>query len=163
MTTTNELVITAEPGQHSIGITREFDAPRELVFEAFTDPELLVQWMGPRELTMEVDVFEPRTGGSYRYVQKDEKGNEYAFHGVYHEVLGPERIIQTFEFEGLPEKGHAALEVAHLEELPGGRTRLRIVSVYLSVADRDGHIHSGMERGVRDSYDRLAELLEKRK
>jgi uncharacterized protein YndB with AHSA1/START domain len=94
-------------------------------------------------------------------IQKDQEGNEYAFHGVNHEVAPPERIIGTFEFEGLPEKGHVLLETSRFEALPGNRTRLTSQAVYQSVADRDGELQSGMEEGVKDSYDRLAELLER--
>ncbi len=153
--------ITAEPGKQEIIIEREFDAPRDLVFKAFTDPKLYVQWLGPRELTMTLETFEPGNGGSWRYIQKDADGNEYAFHGVNHEVLSPERIIGTFEFEGLPEKGHVILETARFEELSGNRTKLTSQSVFQSVVDRDGMLQSGMEEGVNDSYNRLDELLEK--
>ena len=104
MTKNNPTKITANPGKQEIIITREFDAPRELVFKAFTDSELYVQWIGPRGLEMTLETFESRNGGAWRYIQKDADGNEYAFHGVNHEVLAPERIIGTFEFEGLPEK-----------------------------------------------------------
>lgn len=158
MTKTN---ITAEPGKQEIIITREFDAPRELVFKAFIDPKLYTQWLGPRGLTMTLEIFEPKNGGMWRYIQKDQEGNEYAFHGVSHEVTAPERIISTFEFEGLPEKGHVILETARFEALPGDRTKLTSQSVFQSVVDRDGMLHSGMEEGVNDSYDRLDELLEK--
>jgi uncharacterized protein YndB with AHSA1/START domain len=96
-------------------------------------------------------------------IHKDQEGNEYAFHGVYHEVLSPERIIDTFEFEGLPEKGHVILETAKFEELPGGKTKLTAQAVFQSVADRDGMLQSGMEEGVNDSHERLDELLEKMK
>jgi len=157
----NKTEIIAEPGKQEIVITREFEAPRELVFRAFTDPELYVQWLGPRELTMRLETFEPRSGGSYRYIHKDGGGNEYAFHGVNHEVLAPERIISTFEFEGLPEKGHVALGTVTLEALPGNRTRLVSQSVFQSVADRDGMVRSGMERGVNEGYERLDEVLAK--
>ena len=102
---------------------------------------------------------EPRNGGSYRFINEDEKGNKFAFHGVYHEVLEPERIIGTFEFEGLPEKGHVSLEITKFEELPGGRTKLTTQDVFMSVAHRDEMVQSGMEEGVNDSYDRLEELL----
>lgn len=153
--------ITAEPGKQEIVITREFDAPKELVFKAFTDPELYTQWLGPRGFTMTLETFEPRNGGTWRYVHKDKEGNEYAFHGVYHDVTAPERIISTFEFEGLPEKGHVVLETARFEALPGNRTKLTSQAVFQSVEDRDDEIQSGMEEGVNDSYDRLAELLEK--
>jgi len=157
----NKTEITAEPGKQEIFITREFDAPRELVFKAYTDPQLYVQWLGPRELTMTLETFEPKNGGSYRYIQKDRDGNEYAFHGVNHEVLEPERIIGTFEFEGLPEKGHVILGTVRFEALPESRTRVVSQSVFQSVADRDGMVQSGMERGVNEGYDRLDALLEK--
>jgi uncharacterized protein YndB with AHSA1/START domain len=161
MPSKNRTNITAEPGKQEIIITRVFDAPRELVFKAFTDPKLYVQWLGPRNLTMTLDKFEPRNGGMWRYVHKDQNGNEFAFHGVNHEVLSPERIIGTFEFEGLPEKGHVSLETARFEELPGGRTLITNQTVFQSVADRDGMLQSGMEGGVNDSFDRLDELLKK--
>ncbi len=140
-------------------ITREFDAPRELVFKAFTDPKLYVQWLGPRGFTTALETFEPRSGGSWRYIQKDQSGNEYAFHGVNHEVTAPERIIGTFEFEGLPEKGHVLLQTARFEALPGNRTKLTAQAIFQSVADRDGMLQSDMEEGINDSYDRLDELL----
>lgn len=153
--------ITAEPGKQEILIEREFDAPRDIIFKAFTDPELYVKWVGPRGLTMTLETFEPRDGGSWRYIQKDEEGNEFAFHGVNHEVTAPERIIGTFEWEGLPERGHVILQTAILEELPGNRTKLIQQSVFQNVMDRDGMMQSGMDVGVEDSYQRLDELLEK--
>lgn len=153
--------IVEEPGKQEILITREFDAPRELVFKTFTDPELYAQWIGPRGLTTNLETFESKNGGSWRYIQKDPEGNEFAFHGVNHEVLAPERIIGTFEFEGLPEKGHVILQTAKFEALPGNRTKLISQSVFQSVEDRDGMLQSGMEEGVNDSYNRLDELLER--
>ena len=153
--------ITAEPGKQEIFITREFDAPRELVFRAHTDPELYTQWLGPRELTMTLEKFEPRNGGVWRYFHKDKDGTEYGFHGVYHEVLAPTRLISTFEYEGLPETGHVILSTATFEALPDRRTRLTSHSVFQSVADRDGMIQAGMERGVNDGYERLDEILAK--
>lgn len=155
--------ITAEPGKQEILIEREFDAPRETIFKAFTDPELYVQWVGPRGLTMTLETFEPRDGGSWRYIQKDDAGNEFAFHGVNHEVTAPERIIGTFEWEGLPERGHVILQTALFEKLPGNRTKLKQQSVFQTVMDRDGMMQTGMKEGVEDSYQRLDELLEKMK
>ncbi len=162
----NKTKVAAEPGKQESFIIREFDAPRELVFKTFVDPKLYTQWLlGPKShgLTMRLDKFEPRSGGMWRYVHKDREGNEYGFHGVNHEVLSPERIIGTFEFEGLPEKGHVALDTARFEELPGGRTRLTIQSVFQTVADRDAMLQSGMEEGINDSFDRLEEMLAKAK
>ena len=151
--------ISAEPGKQELLITREFDAPRELVFKACMDPKLISQWWGPRNLSTIVDKMDVRPGGQWRFINRDAEGNEYAFHGVYHEILAPERVIDTFEFEGLPETGHVTLETMKLEELPGGRTRLTTQSVFQSVADRDATLQSGMEAGVNDTFDRLAELL----
>ncbi|GAC1425105.1 MAG: SRPBCC family protein [Ktedonobacteraceae bacterium] len=159
--TAKATTLLAEPGKQEIVITREFDAPRELVFKACTDPKLIPQWWGPRYLSTEVDKMDVRPGGQWRFLNRDAEGNEFAFHGVYHEVLAPERIIDTFEFEGLPETGHVTLETMKLEVLPGGRTRLTIQSVFQSVADRDGMLQTDMEVGVNDTYDRLAELLKK--
>ncbi len=159
--TTNTTTILAEPGKQELLITREFDAPREFVFKACTDPKLIPQWGGPRSLSTEVDTMDVRPGGQWRFINRDAEGKEYAFHGVYHEVLAPERIIDTFEFEGLPETGHVTLETMKLEELPGGRTRLTTQSVFQSVADRDGVLQSGMEEGAKETYDRLEELLKK--
>jgi uncharacterized protein YndB with AHSA1/START domain len=157
----NKTTITAEPGKQELFITREFDAPRELVFKAYTEPEIYAQWLGPRGLTTTFDVFEPVSGGKYRFIQKDKDGNEFSFHGVTHEVFAPERIIGTFEFDGLPETGHVILETTRFEALPGNRTRITSQSVFQSVADRDGMVQSGMEQGVVEGYERLDEILAK--
>ena len=159
MSSKNKTTITAEPGGQELFITREFDAPRELVFKAHTDPKLYVQWLGPRGYEMKLETFEPVSGGRYRYIHKDKDGNEYGFNGTFHE-MSQERMIQTFEFEGLPERGHVSLDSMTLEELPGHRTKITIHSVFQSVSDRDGMIQSGMERGVNEGYERLDELLE---
>jgi uncharacterized protein YndB with AHSA1/START domain len=159
MPSKNKLIVTAEPGKQDVTITREFDAPRDLVFRAHTDPKLYVQWLGPRGYEMVLDVFEPHSGGRYRYIHKDQNGNEFGFHGVFHEI-SDDLMIQTFEFEGLPEKGHVTLDTMRLEDLPGNRTRLTIQSLFRSVEDRDGMVQSGMESGMREGYERLDELLE---
>jgi uncharacterized protein YndB with AHSA1/START domain len=161
MTKSSKTRFTAEPGKQEVVITREFDAPRELVFKAFKDPKLCVQWFGPRRLTTTLEKFEPRNGGSYRFIQKDQEGNEFAFHGVYHEVLEPSLVIDTFEFEGLPEKGHVNLRTWRFEEMPGGKTKLTIQTIYHSVADRDGYLQNGLEEGTNEAFDLLDELLEK--
>jgi uncharacterized protein YndB with AHSA1/START domain len=161
MASKNQTKLSAEPGRLDLVITREFDAPRELVFQAFTDPKLYVRWLGPRGTEMTLEKFEPRDGGSYRYTHKGQDGNTYAFHGVYHEVTAPERIISTFEFDGLPERGHVALETGVFEALPGGRTRVVHKEVFQSLADRDAALDSGMMQGVNEGYERMDELLEK--
>jgi uncharacterized protein YndB with AHSA1/START domain len=149
--------ITAEPGMPLVIISREFDAPRELVLRAYTDPELLAQWLGPRDLVMTVKEWEPHDGGRWRYVHADADGNEYAFHGVFHGEPTADGVIQTFEFEGAP--GHVSLDSYAFTDLGGGRTLVRSVSSFQSVADRDAMVAADMERGIRDSGDRLGELL----
>jgi uncharacterized protein YndB with AHSA1/START domain len=149
-------LIVAEPGVPQIVITREFDAPRELLFRAHTDPELYAQWLGPRALTMTIDRLDARDGGTWRYVHRDAGANEYGFHGVYHGTPSPDGIVRTFEFEGMP--GHVSLNTITFEE-HDGRILLRQNAVFQSVEDRDGMLQSGMEHGVNDSMERLDELI----
>lgn len=155
----NKTEIKAEPGKQELFIIREFNAPRELVFRAHTEAALYEQWVGPEDLTMTVKKMEAVNGGSYEFVHERD-GHQYTFHGVYHEVLAPERIIGTFEFDGMPEKGHVIMGTTKFEDLGSDRSRLVHQSVFQSVADRDGMIASGMERGVVDGYNKLDEILE---
>jgi len=156
MPSKNKVAITAEPGAQELFITREFDAPRELVYKAHIDPKLYVQWLGPHGYEMILETFEPVSGGKYRYIHKDSDGNEYGFHGTFHE-MSIDNMVQTFEFDGYP--GHVSLDTMILEELPGDRTKATIHSVFQSVADRDGMIQNGMEKGVREGYERLDDIL----
>jgi uncharacterized protein YndB with AHSA1/START domain len=153
MATTN---VTAEPGVPFIDITREFDAPPDLVFRAHTDPDLLVQWLGGDKYEMIVDRYDVRDGGTWRYVHRDGQGNDWGFHGVFHGTPTPEGMVQTFEFEGAP--GHVSLDTLTLEDL-GGRTRVRIHSVHQTVEGRDAMVASGMEAGLSAGYRRLDELI----
>ena len=148
--------IVAEPGTHQIIVTREFDAPRDLLFRAYTDPELLVQWLGPRSLTMTVDRYELRDGGVWRFLHHDADGNAYGFHGIFHGTPTVDGVVRTFEYEGWP--GHVSLEALTFEERDG-RTLLRARSIFQSVEDRDQMIESGMEVGVNEGYERLDELI----
>jgi uncharacterized protein YndB with AHSA1/START domain len=157
--TKNKTTVIAEPGKQEVFIAREFDAPRALVFKAHIDPNMYIQWLGPRGYEMTLETFEPVSGGRYRYIHKDKDGNEFGFHGVFHE-MSEGLMIQTFEFEGLPENGHVTLDTMRLEELPGNRTRVTIQSLFQSVADRDGMVQSGMEHGVTEGYERLDEFLD---
>jgi uncharacterized protein YndB with AHSA1/START domain len=150
--------VIAEPGKQEIVITRILDAPRDLVFKAYTDPNAIPQWWGPRNLTTVVDQMDVRPGGIWRFVHRDAEGNEYGFHGVYHDVVSPERIVSTFEFEGMP--GHVLLSTMTFEE-QDGKTKLTDASVFQSVEDRDGMLQSGMEGGASESMDRLDEYLAK--
>lgn len=156
MPSKNKTVVIAEPGKQEIFITREFDAPRELVYKAHIDPKLFVQWIGPHGYEMTLDEFEPVSGGKYRYIHKDQDGNKFGFHGTFH-AMSIDNMVQTFEFEGYP--GHVSLETLTLEALPNGRTKATIHSVYQSVSDRDGMVQSGMEKGVREGYERLDDIL----
>jgi uncharacterized protein YndB with AHSA1/START domain len=148
--------ITADPNMPQVIVTREFAAPRELVLRAYTDPELLVQWLGPHDLTMAVDHYDVRDGGTWRYVHTDADGQAYAFRGVFHGDPGPDSIVATFEYEGAP--GHVSLDTTTFQERDGATT-VRTVSSFQSVEDRDGIVAAGMERGVRDSGERLETLL----
>ncbi len=137
-------------------MTREFDAPRSLVFEVMMDPKHIPHWWGPKQYTTSVDKMEVKAGGLWRFVQRDEEGNEFAFHGVYHSIT-PEQVVDTFEFEGMA--GHVILETITLEAYEGGKTKMIVSSVFQSVADRDGMLSAGMEEGSSESYDRLEALL----
>jgi uncharacterized protein YndB with AHSA1/START domain len=152
----NETQIVVDADVPLVRIIREFDAPREKVFRAHTDPELVAQWLGPRRHETRIDHYDCRTGGSYRYVMTSD-GNEFGFHGSFHEVRPDELIVQTFTFDGTPDG--VALERLVLEDLGDGRTRLTATSLVDSFADRDAFVASGMEEGVREGYERLDELL----
>jgi uncharacterized protein YndB with AHSA1/START domain len=147
--------ITAPPGQPFIEFEREFDAPPDLVYRAFLEPELIVQWLGPRKYEMVLDKFDPRAGGEYRYIHRNAEA-EWAFHGVFHS-MAMDNMVQTFEFEGAP--GHVSLDRQSIEALPGGRSRILGHSVFQSVAARDAMVENGMAEGVEDGYNRLDELL----
>lgn len=145
------------PSDREIVLTRIFEAPRELVFKVCLDPDAIPHWWGPREYTTVVDKMDVRVGGVWRYVQRGPDGNDYAFNGTYLEITPPERVVNTFEFEGMP--GHILTETVTFKDL-GGRTRLTTVSLFDSVEDRDGMLQSGMESGAAESHDRLEELLQ---
>ncbi len=149
--------ITSTPGTPFIEVIREFDAIPAQVFRAYTDPELVTQWLGPHRMEMEILEYDVRDGGAYRYVHRDERG-EYRFRGVFHTVTADEQLIQTFEFEGAP--GEVSLDSTMFTDL-GGRTRMYTRSVFPSVEARDKAIASGMSRGITESYERLDTLLAK--
>ena len=149
--------IEAPKGTPVIEMTREFDAPRDLVYRAYVEPELITQWLGPRKYQMDLEAWDVRDGGRWRYTHSD--GQEtYGFHGVFHGDPSPDGITQTFEFEGWP--GNVSLETVRFEAR-GDRTIVHNHSVYQSVEARDAMVESGMESGVNEGYDRLDELLER--
>jgi len=155
-TSTHETQIISDPDVPLVRIIREFDAPPAKVFRAHTDPGLVAQWTGPRSLEMRIEHYDCRTGGSYRYVMTRD-GDEFGFHGCFHEVRPAEVIVQTFTFEGQPDS--VALERMVFEDLGDGRTRLTGTSLVDSFEGRDAFVASGMEQGVREGYERLDELL----
>lgn len=155
-TTTNATTVDIDPKIPAVHITREFDHPVSKVFRAHVDAELFAQWCGPRDLENRIDHFDAATGGSWRYVAVRD-GEEYGFHGSFHEVRENELIVQTFTFEGMPDG--VALEKLRFEDLGNGRTRLVATSLVDSFEDRDAFVASGMESGVVEGYEKLDELL----
>lgn len=153
---THKTSFTIEPGQRTIVIKRMFDAPRHLVFEASTKPEHLLRWWGLRCSTLTECQVDLRPGGRWRFVQRMPDGSEHGFGGTYREVVPPERLVQTFCYDGFPDA--EAVETATYEE-KNGKTLLTVTVLHKSVENRDGHVASGMEAGAAESHDRLAELL----
>jgi uncharacterized protein YndB with AHSA1/START domain len=138
--------------------TRVFDAPRELVFLAWTDPARIARWWGPRGFTTSTYAMDVRPGGAWRFVLRGPDGQEHPFKGVYREVVPPERVVATFIYDVDFIRDSPALETVTFEEYDG-KTILKINVLHQSKEARDGHLHSGMESGANQSYDRLSELL----
>ncbi|MDQ3586955.1 MAG: SRPBCC family protein [Actinomycetota bacterium] len=147
------------PSDTEIRIERVFEAPRELVWEAHADPDLLGEWLGPYDHPVTVESMDLQPGGSYRWTSPAPEGEELAFYGEYREVSPPEVMEMTFEFSGAP--GHVSVDRLELEELEGGRTRLVSISTFDSKEDRDGMLQSGMETGMTEGYEKLDELVER--
>jgi uncharacterized protein YndB with AHSA1/START domain len=144
------------PSDREISSERIFAAPRERVFAAYTDPDSIPRWWGPRRMTTAVDRMDLRPGGTWRFVSHDPDGVEYAFRGIYREIVPPERLVQTFEWEGSP--GHVIVETVTFEDL-GEHTKLTVTSLFHTTEERDGMLASGMEKGMSESHERLEELL----
>lgn len=153
----SKTTITAPDGVPFVDIEREFDAPAALLHRTYLEPDLVIQWLGPRRYEMVIDKWDARAGGEYRYVHRAADG-EYGFHGVFHS-MDIDNMVQTFEFEGVP--GHVSLDQLVIEDLGGGRSRIKSHTVFQSVADRDGMVQAGMAEGVNEGYDRLDELAAK--
>ncbi len=152
----NKLTV-AKQGEREIRAERTFDAPRDRVFATYLDPELIPQWWGPRGTTAIVELMEPRTGGDWRFRTQNSDGSEIVFRGTYREVSAPERIVQTFEWDGMP--GYVSVDSAEFEDLGDGRTRIVTTSTFFASEERDGMLDSGMEGGMGETFDRLEELL----
>jgi uncharacterized protein YndB with AHSA1/START domain len=151
-----KLTVTT-PSDREIVMTRLFDAPRELVFDAHTSCEHMSKWWGPRRYEVSSCEMDVRPGGAWRIVHSDPDGKEFPFRGEFREVVRPERLIWTFEWEGMP--GHISVETLTFEERDG-KTLITGRSVFDTVEDRDGMLQSGMEEGAAESYERLDEYLE---
>ena len=149
---------TAKPGSLEMLIIHKFDAPRHLVYQIYTDPKLIPDWWGPRNLTTKVEKMEARPGGSYRYIQHDPQNNAYIFHGIYHTIQPEKLIISTFEWEGMPD--HVCLATTKFDERDG-KTIVTQQNVFQSVEDRDGMIQTGMEKGLVEGYERFNEVLDR--
>jgi uncharacterized protein YndB with AHSA1/START domain len=145
------------PTEREIRIERIFDAPRERVWRAFTDPTLVAQWWG-RGHKLVIERMEVERGGHWRYVEHGPDG-VHGFEGRYREVTPPERLVHTFEWDGMP--GYVAVETVSLEDLGDGRTRIVNMSLFHTTEERDGMLHSGMEQGLAESYAALDRLLAK--
>lgn len=155
MNQSNRAVVSL-PSDREILVTRVFHAPRSLVFRAHTDPALIPLWWGQRSATTVVTQMDVRPGGAWRFVQRAPDGSEYGFRGEFREIAAPERIVQTFEFEGMA--GHIVLQNLTFTE-QDGKTTLTTHEVYASMEDRDGMLASGMEGGMNETYERLDELI----
>ena len=151
---TNQRTVTMNAGEQTIAFSREFEAPPARVFEAHIDPALVAQWIGPRGTQLTMREFDARTGGSWSYVVAG-RGGEWAFHGSFHEVTAPRRMVQTFEFEGNPE--HPSLEIFTFTDIGDGRSRIDGLSLFLSVEDRDAMLD--LDSGRDEDFERLDELL----
>ena len=156
MTKSSPRAKVTTPSDREIRIERVFAAPRERVWRAMTDPALVVQWWG-RGNKLVLEKFEPVRGGHWRFVEHTPDGQQHGFEGRFREVTPPERVVQTFEWDGMP--GHVALETMTLEDLGDGRTRIRVVSLFHTGEDRDGMVQSGMETGLNQSYEALDRVL----
>ncbi|HEU5473748.1 MAG TPA: SRPBCC family protein [Actinophytocola sp.] len=156
-TTRNKTTIAADPDLPTITIVREFDAPPARVFRAWTEPELVAKWLGPKSVGMRIDHWDATTGGSYRYAATREDEVIATFYGSFHEVRSPSRMVQTFTYEGVPDG--VSLETITFEDLGNGRTRVTALSVVDNMEARDMVLASGMETGVIEGYEKLDELL----
>jgi uncharacterized protein YndB with AHSA1/START domain len=163
MTTSRSATVTL-PADDQILITREFDAPKHLIYRAFTTPELVRRWWSAKRGEMTTCEIDLRVGGRWRYAMRLQcednalDGSEVAFHGEYREIVPNERIVSTEVYEGIPDaEEHAALNTLTLTE-SGGRTTLAILVQHKDQQDRDAHIQSGMEDGLQDALDLLEEV-----
>jgi uncharacterized protein YndB with AHSA1/START domain len=150
--TANRIQLTIR-SDHEVVMTRIFEAPRDLLFKIMTDPESIPHWWGRHGSTMVVDKMDLRPGGAWRFVEHAADGSQHAFRGEYGEIVPPERVAQTFEYEGVP--GHIVRETMTLEDLGDNRTRVTVVSLFDSVEDRDNLLKSGMEVGANETWNRL--------
>lgn len=157
---TNKTQLLAETGQQNYTVVREFAAPREKVFKAFTDPSLYAQWFLPSECNMQIEKMDAVSGGSFLHSHTQPGAGQFQFYGVYHEVVAPELIVKTWEFRGLPFKVRPVLELARFESMDTNRTRVTIENICASTQERDGMISAGMEPTLNITHEQLDTLLQ---
>jgi uncharacterized protein YndB with AHSA1/START domain len=157
LTSNNLTTSTTGPTERKMIMTRFFDAPRDLVFKAYIDPNLIRQWWSQKRLTTTIVKMDVRPGGLWQFMQRDSDGNEYLFNGMYHEIVPPKRLVYTFEFEGMP--GHVTVETVTFEEEHDAKTKLTSKSFFQTIEDRDIMVNLRAGGGVGARMDRLSELL----
>lgn len=156
MTTDQRAATVTTPTDRTIRVEREFDAPRDRVYAVYTDPELIPAWWGPRATTVTVEEMDVRVGGRWRFSVVASDGSATGFQGAYRDIVPGERIVQTFEWDGMP--GYVSVETATFLDL-GARTRVVTESLFFTTEERDGMLQSGMEGGLQETYERLDEVL----
>jgi uncharacterized protein YndB with AHSA1/START domain len=153
-------IAVTTPSDREIRIERVLAAPRELIFDTYVDPELIPEWWGPHGTRAIVEAMDVRPGGAWRYVCESSDGSRTGFRGTYREIERPERIQQTFEWDGMP--GYVSVDTVTFEDLGDGRTKVVSMSLFHTTEERDGMLASGMEGGANETYERLEELLERK-
>jgi uncharacterized protein YndB with AHSA1/START domain len=148
--------LLSTPSEREVTTERVFSAPRARVVAAFTEPELIARWWGLRSTRTIVDQLDLRPGGAWRFVELGEDGSKHGFRGIYREVSLPDRLVYSFEWEGMP--GHVVIDTVSFEDL-GDQTRVSVHSLFHTPQERDWMLDSGMERGLNESYESLDGLL----
>jgi uncharacterized protein YndB with AHSA1/START domain len=154
---TRNSLTASETIEQEMVMSQIFDAPPEVTFKAYIDPNLIPKWWGPKRFATSVVKMDVKLGGIWQFIHKDPDGNEYIFNGIYHEIVPHKRLAYTFEFEGMP--GHVVIETVTFEKEQGNKTKLTIKSFFQTVEDRDIMLNLRVGGGSAESMDRLDELL----
>lgn len=155
----NKATVTANPGESTIRIERTFDVSPEKFFRVITNKELIPKWWVGPGYDVRVEEMDVREGGRWKFAQVMQDGTTFNFFGTYHEIAPGERVIQTFEFSGLPERGHVILEKMEMQPTEDGKTKMTVTQSFFSAQDRDGMLQSGMEEGMQNTYNVLDKIL----